>query len=57
MSEHLPDSFDPKQPDLPTAAVDPAPDVDPDGQDTRHFPADITDDDGHEDDNKKETTA
>jgi hypothetical protein len=25
MSEDLPDSFDPKQPDLPTLAVDPEP--------------------------------
>lgn len=34
MSENLPDSFDPKQPDLPTLAVDPAPIPDHhDGQD------------------------
>ncbi|NMR21561.1 chromosome partitioning protein [Cellulomonas fimi] len=25
MSEHLPDSFDPQQPDLPSMAVDPDP--------------------------------
>ena len=25
MTENLPDSFDPRQPDLPTLAVDPAP--------------------------------
>lgn len=42
MSENLPDSYDPEQPDLPTKAVDPDPHPDPDeGQDTRHFPDEV----------------
>jgi hypothetical protein len=33
MTEDIPDSFDPKQPDLPTLAVDPDPETSsPDGQ-------------------------
>ena len=44
MTENLPDSFDPQQPDLPTKAVDPAPmPPDHDGEDTRHFPDDVDD--------------
>ena len=39
MSENVPDSFDPAQPDLPTQAVDPDPlPDDHDGEDTRQFP-------------------
>lgn len=39
MSENLPDSFDPRQPDLPTLAVDPDPVPDAhEGQDTRLQP-------------------
>ena len=42
MSENLPDSFDPKQPDLPTLAVDPDPHPRPEeGQDTRDIPEDV----------------
>jgi hypothetical protein len=33
MTENIPDSFDPQQPDLPTLAVDPDPETSsPDGQ-------------------------
>ena len=42
MSESLPDSFDPQQPDLPTLAVDPDPHPEPEkGQGTRISPEDI----------------
>jgi hypothetical protein len=51
MTEKLPDSFDNKQPDLPTLAVDPDPEVTEDGQVGRKYPADLTqdglDDDAH----------
>ncbi len=39
MSEKMPDSFDPTQPDLPTKAVDPFPDeVTEKGQKPRKYP-------------------
>lgn len=41
----MPDSFDPRQPDLPSMAVDPDPEVPGDGEDTRHVPEDVTDED------------
>ena len=52
MTENLPTSFDPKQPDLPTLAVDPDPVPDShEGQDTsldavEGAPADDTEDGG-----------
>ena len=50
MTENLPDSFDNEQPDLPTLAVDPDPEVTGDGQVGSKYPADLTrdgdDDDG-----------
>lgn len=44
MTEKLPDSFDNEQPDLPTLAVDPDPEVTEDGQVGSKYPADITKD-------------
>lgn len=39
MTETLPDSFDNEQPDLPTLAVDPDPEVTADGQVGPKYPA------------------
>ncbi|EYR64911.1 chromosome partitioning protein [Actinotalea ferrariae CF5-4] len=50
MTESLPDSFDTRQPDLPTLAVDPDPEVTEDGQVGRKYPADLTQDGPDDDD-------
>ena len=50
MSDTLPDSFDNAQPDLPTLAVDPDPEVTEDGQVGRKYPADLTQDGRSDDD-------
>lgn len=41
MSEKLPDSFDNAQPDLPTLAVDPDPEVTEDGHTGPKYPTDL----------------
>lgn len=50
MTEHLPDSFDNEQPDLPTLAVDPDPEVTDDGRVGSKYPADLTRDGSDEHD-------
>ena len=49
MTDKLPDSFDNAQPDLPTLAVDPDPEVTEDGQVGSKYPADLTKDGPDED--------
>ncbi|WP_225754677.1 chromosome partitioning protein [Actinotalea sp. Marseille-Q4924] len=49
MTDKLPDSFDNAQPDLPTLAVDPDPEVTEDGQVGSKYPADLTEDGTDED--------
>jgi hypothetical protein len=43
MTENMPTSFDPKQPDLPTLAVDPDPIPDSDAEDTSLDPVEGSD--------------
>lgn len=50
MSENLPDSFDPRQPDLPTLAVDPDPEVSGQGRQPAEFSPAAEDDDRTPDD-------
>lgn len=52
MDDKLPDSFDNEQPDLPTLAVDPDPEVTDDGRVGSKYPADLTQDGDDEDDGR-----
>ncbi|GGB92401.1 chromosome partitioning protein [Cellulomonas carbonis] len=57
MSESLPDSFDPKQPDLPTLAVDPDPEVSGQGQQPAKYSPAAQDDDRVPDQDTGTTTS